>query len=83
MKFCMKENVLYSICCKECRRKVSRVEYWGETGRDCFSRGEEHLKSCKDRCEDSPMWKHIWEVHEGSVGEEIFSMKMEMGFKSH
>ena len=27
------------------------------------------------------MWKHIWDSHEGKVGGEIFSMKMEMGFR--
>ena len=65
MKFCMKENVLYSICCEECRREEKRVEYWGETGRDCFSRGEEHIKSYSDRCEDStpfPEQIHRWQV---------------------
>ena len=41
---CMKENVLYSIRCEECRRVEKDVEYWGETGRDCYSRGEEHLR---------------------------------------
>ena len=57
------------------------MEYWGETGRDCYSRGEEHLKGCREKCEDNAMWKHIWDTHGGEGGEEMFSMKMEVGFK--
>ena len=41
---CMKESVVYSIRCEECRKLNKTVEYWGETGRDCYSRGGEHIK---------------------------------------
>ena len=78
---CMRESVLYSIRCEECKAKERTVEYWGETGRDCYSRGEEHVKGCRERCEDNPMWKHIYESHGGEGGEELFSMRMEAGFK--
>ena len=62
---CMKENVLYSIRCEECRRVEKDVEYWGETGRDCYSRGEEHLRGCRERDEDNAMWKHVYDSHGG------------------
>ena len=78
---CMKENVLYSVCCEECKRGERTVEYWGETGRDCYSRGEEHLRGCRDKDEDNAMWKHVWGTHGGEGGDERFSMKMEMGLK--
>ena len=78
---CMKESVLYSIRCDECKKRDKTVEYWGETGRDCYSRGGEHLKGCRESKEDNPMWKHLWETHGGEKGEEIFTMKMEKGFK--
>ena len=39
MSQCMKENALYKIVCKECKKKEIRSEYWGETGRNCFLRG--------------------------------------------
>ena len=81
MNQCMKESVLYTISCEECKKRESKVEYWGETGRDCYSRGDEHLKSCREKNEDSAMWKHIWDTHGGEAGEEIFSMRMEMGFR--
>ena len=66
---------------EECKRANKTVEYWGETGRDCFSRGGEHLKRCRERKDDNPMWKHLWDSHKGEKGEEIFTMKMEKGFK--
>ena len=62
MGSCMKESVLYSIRCEECRKVEKTVEYWGETGRDCFSRGGEHLRGCREQKEDNPMWKHLWEM---------------------
>ena len=77
----MKEGVLYSIRCEKCKENERTVEYWGETGRDCYSRGEEHLKGCRDKCEDNPMWKHVWDSHGGEGGEELFTMKMEASFK--
>ena len=46
---CMKEGVLYCIRCEECKRRGREVEYRGETGRDCFVRGGEHIKGCEDK----------------------------------
>ena len=77
----MRENVLYSIICEDCKSKERSVEYWGETGRDCFSRGGEHVKGCREQNEDNPMWKHIVDSHESIGGEELFSMRMEAGFR--
>ena len=54
---CMKENALYSIRCLECRTKERISEYWGETGRNCYVRGKEHLTGFKERREDNAMWK--------------------------
>ena len=76
---CMKESVLYSIRCDECKKEERNVEYWGETGRDCFERGGEHLTGCREKCEDNPMWKQILEQHGEEKGDEIFMMRMEGG----
>ena len=78
---CMKESVLYSIRCNECERGERKVEYWGETGRDCFSRGGEHLAGCREKRDDNPMWKHISDTHDGLRGDEIFTMRMEKVFR--
>ena len=78
---CMKESVLYCIRCEECKKDERVVEYWGETGRDCFTRGGEHIKGCREKGEENPMWKHVWETHKGEGGDELFSMRMEGAFK--
>ena len=65
IKDCMKESVLYSIKCLECKKKEVTSEYWGETGRDGHTRGGEHLCGLRDRLEENPLWKHLWERHGG------------------
>ena len=77
----MKESVLYCIRCEECKKQERNVEYWGETRRDCFTRGGEHIKGCREKGEENPMWKHIWESHQGEMGDEIFTMRMEGTFR--
>ena len=62
-------------------RGERKVEYWGETGRDCFSRGGEHLAGCREKRDDNPMWKHISDTHDGLRGDEIFTMRMEKVFR--
>ena len=39
ISMCMKESVLYTIKCDECRKNNVESEYWEEPGRDCYSRG--------------------------------------------
>ena len=52
---CMKEGAFYRIICQECKRKETRSEYWGETGRNCFLRGGEHWKGWKNKEEDNAL----------------------------
>ena len=59
IKDCMKESVLYSIKCDDCTERGRETKYWGETGRDGFIRGGEHLKGCSERREDNALWKHL------------------------
>ena len=77
----MKEGALYRIICQECKRKETRSEYWGETGRNCFLRGGEHWKGWKNKEEDNALWKHVWERHEGKSEENMYEMKMERNFR--
>ena len=46
---CTKENALYRITCKECKKADVTSEYWGETGRNCYLRGGEHWKDLQKR----------------------------------
>ena len=61
----MKEGVLYNITCEECKAQEKKAEYWGETGRDGFTRGGEHLKGCKQKDRENALWKHIEGEHRG------------------
>ena len=81
MNQCMKESVLYNITCEECKAQEKRAEYWGETGRDGYTRGGEHLKGCREKVGDNALCKHIEGEHEGEKGDEIYTMRIEKGFK--
>ena len=77
----MKEGVLYNITCDEYKSKEKKAEYWGETGRDGYARGGEHLKGCRDKDKENALWKHIEGEHGGEKGDEIFTMRIDRGFK--
>ena len=47
-------------------------KYAGETGRNLFMRGEEHLTDLEKRAAEKPLWKHIQETHGGRMEVEIF-----------
>ena len=48
--------------------------YKGETSRNMYSRGVEHLRDLKGKSDDSPLWMHCVEHHES----EMVSFKMEL-----
>ena len=52
---CSRENALYRITCKECKKEERSSEYWRETGRNCFLRGGEHWKGLADRDEENAL----------------------------
>ena len=54
----MRENALYRIACQECRKVEITSEYWGETGRNCYLRGGEHMTGLINKEEDNALWKH-------------------------
>ena len=71
---CWREEVTYSLWCEECGEKVAA--YQGETGRNGFTRGREHLENLEAKNEDkSVLWLHSIfhhqrreDVHEGYWG---------------
>ena len=63
------------------KSKEKKAEYWGETGRDGYARGGEHLKGCRDKDKENALWKHIEGEHGGEKGDEIFTMRIDRGFK--
>ena len=65
---CRRKNVGYVITCKECK-----TEYHGETSRNMFSRGEEHLRALSKKSPESVLWNHCVTVHNEQMT--TFSMK--------
>ena len=62
-KICNKENVMYRIrCVEECRKKDV---YKGETSYSAYSRGQEHLEKYEKRKDNSMLWNHCQNEHDG------------------
>jgi hypothetical protein len=62
---CSKSCAAYRLECEECPKNDLTAVYQGETGRNCYSRGLEHLAGLKNEKEDNPLWKHCQIQHMG------------------
>ena len=70
----------YAIWCEECGEEVS--SYIGETGRNAFTRGCEHLEALNARDEEkSVLWKHSVTHHQGRE-DVVYSMAVTGGYKA-
>ena len=77
---CRREGVVYRITCLVCEENGTRGEYWGETARTGFERGEEHLAGLESQYEKNSLWKHSQIHHSGKLQRE--NLKMEI-IESH
>ena len=77
---CEKNGVGYELKCEKCWKTKRKTVYEGETGRNGFTRGAEHLASLRLESEDHPLWKHCLLEHDGSKVN--FSMKVCGSFQS-
>ena len=57
---CLRENINYEI---ECTREGCEYVYCGESARNCFCRGREHLKGIAKRDPESVLVEHVIEKH--------------------
>ena len=72
-ELCWREGACYTLWCGECGEAVAA--YKGETGRNGFSRGEEHLDNLDTKNEDkSVLWAHS--VHQHQAREVQYLMKV-------
>ena len=67
---CRRTGVGYEISCNLCAQIVSK--YAGESGKNMFCRGEEHVADAKKKAADKPLWKHILDKHGGRMVIPIF-----------
>ena len=73
---CRREGVVYKITCSKCEEGGVRAEYWGETARTGFERGEEHLAGLESQYEKNSLWKHSLLHHNGTLGLEDLRMEI-------
>ena len=75
---CWREGVTYTLFCVECGEELAA--YFGESGRNAFTRGKEHIGKYNAKDEDnSVLWLHSLHHHQGR--EDVpFSMKVTGGY---
>ena len=64
---CRREGLVYQITCLKCKGEGVLAQYWGETARTAFERGEEHLEGLAAKYEKNSLWKHSQIHHQGSL----------------
>ena len=62
---CERNGQGYRISCIECKLIGKKVDYEGETGRNCYTRGLEHQDDLRLEKLDTPLWKHCFLEHGG------------------
>ena len=69
---CEKNGAGYRIVCLTCKAAGKVSEYEGETSRNSYTRGLEHLAALRLEDEENALWKHCQIEHQGIRSE--FSM---------
>ena len=64
---CEKNYVGYRITCLTCQLAGRLTTYDGESGRNGYARGLEHLQGLKTRSNKSPLWKHCSMVEKRQI----------------
>ena len=79
---CRQEGAVYRIQCLKCREESRVAEYWGETARTVYERGEEHVEGLESKWEKNSLWKHSLIYHGGELVRRDFEMRVIEGHKS-
>ena len=66
-KCCQKRGAAYEIVCCEEECREDNVKYCGESGRNGYSRGLDHLAGYRRKAEGNPLWKHAVDKHGGRL----------------
>ena len=70
---CRRTGVGYEITCLLCEIDNIIAKYSGESGRNLFMRGKEHVQDWQRKAADKPLWKHVLEKHGGRAEAELFA----------
>ena len=61
---CRDEGVGYRGVCKKCKSQNLKSEYVGETGKNAYTRGKQHMQGLKGKNENNAFYKHWKNFHE-------------------
>ena len=61
---CRNEGVGYRGVCSECRSQNVESVYIGETGKNAYTRGRQHMQGLKGKSENNAFYKHWKNFHE-------------------
>ena len=78
---CRKMNIGYQITCSLCKSRGINKVYHGESSRNLYIRGKEHLNQKKNENTNSIMLKHNNKEHENEKDEVTYEMKMTGAFR--
>ena len=73
---CKVSNIGYSLQCKLCKKRGKQVYYIGESSRNSYLRGGEHLRAYENGDKKSIMLRHVKAEHKGEEQEVEFDMKV-------
>ena len=73
---CRTSNIGYTIICKTCKQRDKHVSYEGESARNGFLRGKEHLRDYEKQNERSVLFKHVKSDHPQEKDPVEFQMKI-------
>merc|ERR1712208_89683 len=76
---CRKKSIGYEIGCDECSETKS-VLYHGETSKNAYVRGLQHLDNYKYKIQSSALYKHAQTDHQSRLDVK-YSMKVKSNFK--
>ena len=71
---CERNSVGYRITCLTCQQAGKLTTYDGESGRNGYARGLEHMQGLRTRSHKSPLWKHCILEHGGEEAD--FNMEV-------
>ena len=61
---CRKNNVMYEMQCLNCKNKGNKRTYTGESCKNVYIRGVQHMNLYKQKHKNSFMWKHVKNEHD-------------------
>ena len=61
---CRDEGEGYQGICKKCKSQNFKSEYVGETGKNAYTRGKQHMQGIKGKNEKNAFYKHWKNFHE-------------------